>query len=68
MPLTPEQIVELGKKTAHEVNRRTEAELFDPKVQRELHLGMVVTKDQMLSEETLSDVQRVVPEDVDDSA
>lgn len=65
--LSETQIINLGKHTGREIERASLEDLYlNPETQAQIHLGAVVTKDAMLNS-AVEEIQKFVPEDVDDS-
>lgn len=64
--LTQDQINNLSKAIAREVEATELTDLFDPIKSAEITLGAVVTKDALLND-NIAELERVVPKDVDDS-
>lgn len=64
-PLSPDQIVELGKKAANQVNRLAGFDLIDPAQQGRIALELSLAVHEMTHPE-LQEIQRAVPEEADD--
>lgn len=64
MPLSEEDILNLGKQVGREIAATSEDALSDSGVQAKIHLGAVVAKDALLNPE-VAEMERFVPEDTD---